>query len=235
MKMHKMVIESNFKCDFCNKSFIKEGSLVNHSCEKKQRWLEKDSKWSTLGFLAYQKFYKLTNATGKKVQTYPDFMNSRYYTDFIKLGRFLTNQNSIINPEGYIVYLIKNSIKLKDWAYDFTYETYINEVVNQEHPDRGIERSIIYLLDWANANSCTIQEFFSKANTNIVVNDIKGGRLSPWLIYLADTSDTLLDRFDDSQLKMLSKHLNPKVWQIKKARYKQDCEQLKLLLKQYNL
>ena len=225
--------KETFDCNFCKKKFMRENSLINHACVKKQRWMDKDTIWSTIGFLAYDRFYKLTNSSGKKVQTHEDFINSRYYIDFIKVGRVLTD-NKIVNSESYINFVIKSSIRLSDWCQEYTYERYIREIINKENPYTGIERSILYIMKWSKETNKSHEKFFENININIAANAIRGGQLSPWIIYLAPTSGKLLDRFDDSQLNLLQAHLNPQVWQIRKSRYKQECVYLKKLLKDYN-
>ena len=46
-------------------------------CEQKRRWVNKDSKYVRLGFLAYNRFFQLTTQGGKK-KTYEEFAKSKY-------------------------------------------------------------------------------------------------------------------------------------------------------------
>jgi len=234
MKAAIMDENQEFICEFCKKSFIREGSLVNHSCEQKRRWLEKDTKWSLIGLLAYQRFYQLTKAAGSKVHNKEDFLQSKFYNDFVKLGRFISNTN-VVNPQGYIDYLILNEIKLSKWIDELVYESYIKDLISKEGPQSGIEKSITYIAAWSKETENDMQLFYELINTNVVVNAIRSGRLSPWLIYLAPNSEVLLNRLDDSQLKLLEDILKPAVWQIRKSRFKKECEQLGNLLRSYGL
>ena len=55
-----------FECKFCGKVLREKKTLSAHMCEQKRRWVNKDSKYVRLGFLAYNRFFQLTTQGGKK-------------------------------------------------------------------------------------------------------------------------------------------------------------------------
>ena len=57
---------SKYSCEYCNKSYVKESTLLAHMCEPKRRWLQKDEKRVQLGMYAFQRFYKLSAGHKKK-------------------------------------------------------------------------------------------------------------------------------------------------------------------------
>ena len=73
----------SFECQFCKKSFKREKTLAVHLCEQKRRWINRDEKYVRLGFLAYNRFYEITQGATKQ-KTYEHFTKSNYYTVFAK-------------------------------------------------------------------------------------------------------------------------------------------------------
>jgi hypothetical protein len=59
------LVEQPFICVHCSKSFMKEKTLVAHMCERKRRALQETEKRVQAGFMAYNRFYQLTQ--GAKV------------------------------------------------------------------------------------------------------------------------------------------------------------------------
>ena len=53
------VPQGTFKCEYCNKSFQRESTLLAHSCEKKRRWQSKDNQDVLIGFGSYDLFYRI--------------------------------------------------------------------------------------------------------------------------------------------------------------------------------
>ena len=48
-----------FECPYCKVSYTREKTLAVHMCEKKRRALQKDEKRVQLGYLTFNRFYKL--------------------------------------------------------------------------------------------------------------------------------------------------------------------------------
>ena len=76
----------SFECQFCKKSFKREKTISVHLCEQKRRWINRDEKYVRLGFLAYNRFYEITQGATKP-KTYEHFAKSNYYTGFTRFGK----------------------------------------------------------------------------------------------------------------------------------------------------
>lgn len=137
----------SFECQYCKRSFKREKTLSVHLCEPKRRYLNKDAKYVRLGYLAYNRFYALTQGS-KKDKTYDNFASSNYYTGFTKFGRYILDINAI-DPEKFIDFVINNSVHLDKWCSDSVYETYIRELNKKETAERAIERGILLMQQWA--------------------------------------------------------------------------------------
>ena len=77
----------SYTCEFCKKSFVKERTLMVHVCEKKRRSMNRDEQYVKIGFMSFQRWYKMNGY--KKEKTYEDFMQSTFYIVFTKFGRHI--------------------------------------------------------------------------------------------------------------------------------------------------
>ncbi len=74
------VIPKQCRCEFCSREFSDELRLINHVCEKKRRWFQKDQPQGRIAFLAWSRFYELNSqfAGNKKKKGYREFIDSKY-------------------------------------------------------------------------------------------------------------------------------------------------------------
>lgn len=224
---------TNFVCEFCKRKFVKEISLIDHSCEKKRRWFSKDEPAVRFAFMAWNRFYEL-NSFGKKLEyrnNFQNFINSRYYTSFLKFGKHMVDLN-VIEPGKFIEYVLKNNLPIDKWTHDFVYEQYVHELLVHETPESALERTVLLMKDWSLQTSEPWFDFFRKINTNQAVAWIKTGRISPWLLYNADSAVDFFERCTPEQINMIKKHAPTDVWKIKINKNKDSCNFIKQTLKE---
>ena len=179
-------------------------------CVRKRRWADKDMTHCRLGYRVYQMFYEM-NVMSKKPKTQEDFIRSQYYEGFTKFGRACI-YNEWLYPEKFAEWVIKNGVKLSDWAKDSTYDKYLLEYVKKEPGLRAMERTILHLSAWGEETGNAWQDYFREVSTNRSVYDIRAGKISPWLIYLSLSGDQLLSRFSSEQIKMIDDIIDAKFW-----------------------
>jgi hypothetical protein len=202
-------------------------------CEPKRRWLQKDEKRVTLGFYAFQRFYKLS-AGHKNEKTYEDFVKSSFYNAFVKFGSFVNNVRPLY-PDKYIDYVVTSNVKLDHWCREEMYETYAIELINKEGVETALERSINTMVKWAEDNKSAYNHYFLYASTNRITWDIRDGKISPWLVLNCASGRDALSKFNDEQLNMLAKVLNPQHWALRFKRQPKDVELVKQIVKEANL
>ena len=222
-----------FECDFCKKRFQKESTLINHSCEKKRRYLNKDNKDVILGFFAYDKFYKI-NYKNKTKKTINDFIQSNYYSDFVRFGRYLL-QLEMKDKEEFICYLIKNTVPLNKWTYESIYVLYLIERNKKEPLISGLIRSLEFIQNWCNTNLCEVNNFFKIITTYELVYHIKLGRISPSILYVCETGLEKLQQLNDEQLIMLQDLIDPILWKNKLNNNMDDVKFIKEVFGEFNL
>jgi hypothetical protein len=223
-------MQLNYKCEFCEKTFAKEKTLMVHVCEQKRRHLSKDDRHVQMGLLTFQRFYELTQKSKNK-KTFDEFADSSYYTAFVKFGSFMIN-TAPIYPERFIDFVIKSGVKLDHWCRDELYETYISELIKIEPADGAIQRTIQTMMDWADKNSAQWEHYFQYVNLNRAAHDIKEGLISPWIVLNSRAGKDMLKRMNDEQLEIVSPIIDPQYWMQRFRNLPADQELVKDLIKE---
>ena len=222
-------------CRFCNKKFVRETAFFSHACEKRKRWNAQDTRPAKIGFMAWLDFMKSISAVNRNAEhTYEDFIHSRLYTAFVKFGDHMTQLNAV-EPQGFINFLIKNNIKVKDWVKDYPYETYIRNKIAKETPNEAIERSLFLAEEWALDNDSSMEKFFEEIDTARALYWITTGKISPWFIMASSKASRLLSRFTPEQAQMMNKYIDTALWKIKVSKYRKDFDNIKSVLRENNL
>ena len=223
-------MQLNFKCEYCKKEFAKEKTLVVHVCEQKRRYLNKNEKHVQVGLLTFQKFYDFAQK-GKTKKTFDDFVDSPYYSAFIKFGSFVVN-TAPIYPERFIEYVIKSGVKLDHWCRDALYDSYVTELIKNEPADGAIQRTIQTMMDWAEKNSSQWEHYFAYVNLNRAAHDIKEGLISPWLVLNTKSGKDMLQRMNDEQLEIVGAVIDPQYWLRRFKTLPADVELVKDIIKE---
>jgi len=229
----KQSMELNYKCEYCGKLFAKEKTLATHVCEKKRRYIAKNEKHVQMGLLTFQKFYDFAQ-NGKSKKNFDDFVNSPYYTAFIKFGSFMVN-SSPIYPERFIDFVIKSGVKLDHWCKDVLYEQYVIQLIKEEPADGAIQRTIETMINWAKKNSAQWEHYFAYVNVNRAVHDIKEGLVSPWVLLNSKSGKDLLKQMNDEQLIIIGTVIDPLYWSKRFKSFPDDVALVKDVIKEANI
>lgn len=204
------LVEQPYKCVHCNKSFMQEKTLVAHMCERKRRALQKDEKRVQAGFMAYNRFWQLTQ-NAKKAKSYDNFADSSYYNAFVRFGSFLNNVNPIY-PDKFIDFVIKSGVKLDHWCRDELYETYLYETIKIEPVESAVQRSLQTMMEWADEHNANYAHYFLYASLNKAVSDIRNGMISPWVILNTSSGQKMIKSMNDEQLDLISPAFDVPYW-----------------------
>jgi hypothetical protein len=199
-----------YLCEYCGKSFMKEKTLTAHMCEQKRRALQRDEKRVQAGFMAYTRFYNLTQKN-KKPKTYDEFCNSSYYNAFVKFGSFINNVNPIY-PDKFVDYVVKSGVKLDHWCRDELYERYLYEMLKVEPVDSAVQRTLKTMIEWGEEHNANFAHYFLYASLNKVVHDMLSGAISPWLILNSKSGKTMISKMNDEQLTLIAPVFDVKFW-----------------------
>lgn len=224
-------MQLNFKCEYCNKEFVKEKTLMVHVCEQKRRHMSKSEKHVQMGLQTFQRFYNFTNKGKGQPKTFDEFASSPYYTAFVKFGSFLVN-TAPIYPEMFIDFVIKSGVKLDHWCRDELYDQYISDLIKKEPADGAIQRTIKTMMDWADDNKAEWEHYFAYVNLNRATHDIKEGLISPWILLNTKSGKEMLRRMNDEQLAILGPVIDPQFWMKRFKTLPADTELVKDVIKE---
>jgi hypothetical protein len=215
-------------CKYCGKEFRKLSTLSVHQCEQKRRWQQEKEVGVQLGLQSYLKFYEMTQGSANS-KSYKDFMESPYYSAFVKFGQYLV-QIRAINIPGFLEHLLKNNKKLDQWTKEAFYDEYLYEYLRKEHPTVALERTFTEMQKWADEAGTNFNDIFRAGAPNKVCNMIVNGRISPWILYNCDSGIEFLSNLNEEQVSMVFKFIEPTFWQRKLKDYVADAEFIKEVL-----
>lgn len=215
-------------CEFCSREFVKERTLLTHICETKHRWLEKDKQSNRIAYQSFVQFYTKHTAT-KKTKTQLEFIKSPYYIAFAKFGIYCVDTNCI-NISRYVDWLLRDQIKLDNWATDTNYTKFLQEYVRVEDAYDAITRSVQYTIELAQAEHILPHDILRYGNVNKICYAITTGKISPWMLYQSTSGVHFLDTLNSDHVKMIIDYINPEQWTLKFRREPELVTQIKELL-----
>ena len=189
---------------------MQDRTLVSHMCERKRRALQKDEKRVQAGYMAFNRFWQLTQ-NAKVLKTYDNFADSSYYNAFVKFGSFINNVSPLY-PDKFIDYVIKSGVKLDFWCRDELYEKYLYDVLKTEPVESAVQRTLKTMMEWGEEHNANFAHYFAYASLNKAVHDIRNGHISAWVILNSSTGKTMLHNMSDEQLEMISPALDIPYW-----------------------
>jgi hypothetical protein len=189
---------------------MKDKTLVAHMCERKRRALQETEKRVQAGFVAFNRFWQLTQ-NAKKPKTYNNFADSSYYNAFVKFGSFINNVNPLY-PDKFIDYVIKSGVKLDLWCRDELYEKYLYDMIKVEPVESAVQRSLQTMMEWADEHNAEFAHYFTYASLNKAVHDIRNGRISPWVILNSNAGQKMIKSMSDEQLEMIAPAFDVPFW-----------------------
>ena len=209
------------KCTYCRLSFAKESTLIAHVCERKRRFQQQHEIGVQWGFQSYLLFDSTLKKA--KTKTYEDFVNSNYYTAFVRFGRHC-HSVYCINLASYTRWLLKNNIKLDNWCTDTNYNKWLLDYLSKESVHDALERSIetmnSYMLEHPEYRN-GYRDYFRLVNENRICYHITTGRLSVWAVYHCSSGQDFLARLNPDQVAMVIDYIDPDRWQ---SRFRDSSE-----------
>jgi hypothetical protein len=218
-----------FECQYCNKSFAKETTLMVHVCEQKKRYQSQHETGIQIALRAYQLFYEMQSVG--KPKTFDDFTRSPYYRAFAKFGQYCVSIRAI-NITQFTRWLLKNNKKIDYWCRDTVYGEYLAEHLRVESPMDALQRAVEQSIRWGEENSTQPHDFLRYGNDNMLCYAVTTGRISPWVLYNCDSGQEFLGRISSEQIAMIWSVIDADFWKKKLRDYPADVACVKDILNQ---
>lgn len=218
-----------FKCKYCNREFVRERTLLAHSCVEKRRRMQESEKGVRIGFQTFLKYFEITQGSAK-LKTYEDFCNSQFYDAFVKFGRYCVNIRCI-NTHSFSKWMLDNHMsKLDHWTKDKYYSEWLFTYLRKENTKDALERAIEEMSECEE-----ITDYFTKVANSRIIHHIMTGRISPWIIYNCNSGVQFLENLSENDLKTIYKMIEPEFWQKRFTEYVADTEWCKNILRKAGL
>ena len=227
------LVEQPFQCIHCGRGFMKEKTLYAHVCERKRRALQEREKRVQAGFMAFNRFWQLTQGA-RKNKTYSEFCDSAYYNAFVRFGSFLNNVNPIY-PDKFVDFVVKSGVKLDHWCRDELYEQYLYEMLKVEPVESAVQRTIKTMMEWGDEHNADFAHYFNYVSLNKAVHDILYGNVSCWVILNSIDGKNMLNKMNDEQLNMIAPAFDIQFWLKKFKEKPADVTLVLEILKEVNI
>jgi hypothetical protein len=225
-----------YTCKYCKKSYAKESTLASHMCEQKRRHQNQNEFPVQMGFRAYIRFYETTQGSAK-LKTYDDFATSPYYLAFVKYGRHC-HAIRCINFSSFTDWLLKNNKKLDYWCKEEFYLQWMAEYMRKEAVQDALERALKEMQIYADKDTVlqnSFNNYFRLGAANRIVQHIRDGRISAWVVYNCNSGIEFLDSLNEEQVAIILPWIDPDFWQRKFKDYVADAEWVKDILNKAGL
>jgi len=216
------------KCEYCNKVFKRESALSAHMCRDKKRWLQKDEKHVRLGHKFFNDWYRIAMGASKQ-RDYREFMKSQYYGAFVRFGMYVL-ETRVLAPERYLDWLIKKKVPVDRWCKDSVYNQYLAEQSKRETAERALERFVIHADAWSQRTGYHWSEYWVGAKPHTLVNDIKMGKISPWVFLGYSQAKRALDELPIELLEDIANTIDLSYWQRKIELSRRDVDWIEEIL-----
>lgn len=226
----------SYTCQYCKKSYAKESTLTAHLCEPKRRWQQEKEQGVQLGLKAYLRFYEISQGSAK-LKSYADFVESPFYSAFVKFGRHLVAIRAV-NTTSFIDWLLKNNKKLDNWTSDKLYLEWLQQYSKKESVQDALERALKEMQDYADNDLIlgnSFSNYFKLGSRNRIVNHIQNGRVSPWVVFNCASGIDFLSSLNEEQIVIIMPWIDPDFWQRKFKDYAADTEWVKDILQKAGL
>lgn len=187
-----------------------------------------------LGLQAWLRFYEITQGSAK-TKSYSDFVESSYYSAFVKFGRHIVAIRAV-NPKMFIDYVIKQNKKVDQWTHEAIYVEYLHQYLRKEAVQDALERALVEMQEHVDEQPNNFpngfSDYFRLANSNKICYHITTGRISPWILFNCDSGIEFLGNLSEEQVGLVIAWINPDYWQHKFKDYVADVEWVKIILRE---
>ena len=201
-----------------------------HVCEMKKRYQSQNETGIQLGLRAYQKFYEISQGSGKP-KSFDDFAKSPYYRAFAKFGQYCVSIRAV-NVPRFTEWLLKNNKKIDYWCKDSVYDEFLMEYVRIENSLDALHRAIEQSIRWGYETNNPPHDYLRFGNVNTICYAITSGKITGWALYNSRAGRELISGMLPEQLSMIWDWIDTDFWQKKFKDYPEETRYVKEILQE---
>lgn len=202
-----------FRCEYCGSTFKRLRTIAAHMCRAKKRFLQKDEQHVRLGLKFFNDWYRIALGSNSQ-KDYKVFVKSQYYGAFVRFGLYVL-ETRVLAPERYLDWLIKHQKPVDVWCKDTVYNDYLAEQSKKETIERALERFVIHADAWSQRTGCHWSDYWIDVKPYTLVNDIKMGKVSPWIFLGYAPAKDKLNELPNELLTDIANTIDLAYWQRK--------------------
>ena len=223
----------NLSCEFCGSTFKTEKGASNHSCEKKKIAGDIGTNGIRKAYDLFDYWFTL-NMFSKKGKSKKEFFKSPYFKTFVDLVKYLDG-NYVPSGKVYVEWLSRKRIASRDWCKDSTLDRFRKETSRSED---AVELTLKTLEKMAmRCDDCDahISEFFDTMRPGDIIQWIRNGKMTPWVLLMTDKADEVLSLMNDEQLELLDAIIDLNYWESRFKVSKSSVDAVRHILDEVGL
>lgn len=201
-----------YTCKYCLTKFKRDGNLARHRCKTMDRIEEFKT---PDGYVAWLMYCEWMRENRRVVPKSTAFIQSSYYTSFIKFSRF-SRSVQLPNYKEFIRLMCKNNIGPKLWNDDRVYALYLDHLDRSVSPKISAEITINSILKVSEINKCDTGDVFNTLTTGEVIAMLRKRRLSPWILLNSGKfKEFFINKANTDEKIIIESIIRPESWEKK--------------------
>jgi len=209
---------TNHKCKYCEYVFKDEDDKLSHTCKLLDR--ENESKQSKNFLVAWHLFKYWRELFGHATQSREIFIQSKYYTSFIKFCEFARNK-SIPDRKHYIKFCKSKNLLPNLWRMEQVYMEYLIFFDQDVTPEKQFDISVETIDSIADVIDCKHNKVISFLNFDEVSKMVYGKKLSPWYLLFSSSFEKMYRNLSQNERIICDSLIDREKW-LKRFRDNKD-------------
>ena len=151
---------------------------MKHECKTMKRLAQMKSIDGQRAFIYYETWMKLQ---GRRIGSIDTFIRSNFFLAFIRFAVFV-KEMKLSSASVYIRLMVKRNFMPTMWTANEVYVIYIKHFDYLVSPLEQAEITVDTLFDISESMLCDTGDIFDRINPNILIEQIKQRKVSPWVL-----------------------------------------------------
>lgn len=223
---------SNYVCNHCKMSFVREDKYLAHKCKQMKRAEEFQSPDGQAAWNYYQQWMKRQR---KAVHQPTSFLNSRYFRTFLNFASFVKRVD-LPMVDKFIWLMIEKKYPPTLWTSDEIYTIFLEFLDFKTTPMEQFAVSLQTVMKYADKLDIDITRVFDTIAPNEVIHLIRKRRLSPWFLLFSKSFKKMFKmRMSQEEMIIMENLIRPEFWVEQFENHPREVEKIKSSLQEIDL